>query len=937
MRTLAPDATTAKNANTGSPINLLRIALVGGTVYYSDRDIRIPGQTYEAKVMTWGELSYVAHEDGHSSVTMTGLSLSDPDKSLLSSLESVQWQRITAQIYQGWTNVHDDDKVLLLEGIIVGPLTWDENERTVSFDIIDVATKWDEPIGTLATREILPEVAPEDEGRMIPIVYGEAVKRVKAVAGRVGVRGRLLRDCDYDDTTLYIEGWEEKTPGTSLTLRIGDEVVTGNIDGTTLSSVVRGGTITEGRASATQSASEFQSVLTDVSGFDAQYVGMWLRINVPKDTSSPVSNALVGWTNRAGGPHTTQQNKRIIGFEASTGRLSWEGGQFISMSTYGIGSSSEAAFFGPIVFALGVPFFVPQGKLFAIVTVAAAHSAGEEIIEHQSNGVVYILADHPCNRVRGVWVKGQAKSSPGATASGRGTMPLLSIGTSLPPASQANTPTGESTVTVKDSWRGLSSRDYSVNLNDSTTFPLIGHAITTIRLNTPPTFNRSLGAKSEEIWSDLEGVHSANVLIQHPLDAVEDLVTNYGPGAGDLDTSLSGATVKDKTRHLRVRFALTEQRPLMEICSHLAFLCRCRLFVTDNAKMAAQYLTHWGDATRATVNDDKIALDSLILGWREFEELVTRVRLAFQEHGIVRHRELDDTVEQATYGVRQRDVDLSWLADEDMARWVAQFWLDRWKRMSRTADLATGLQTQELQVGDQIDLFRDGLLDTAPISLDTAPAVIDAITQEFGIGAEERPDLIRHHVRLPLWPGCATSCEAECQTGCESQCEAHCQAACQTGCEESCQTTCQAVCELACETSLELVCGGGCQANCMLGCENTCTGSNQVLPLTCDVAACETDCMAVCEVQNEAVCNDWCEANCQNACDCACQIMGEPCTGVCECKAEDCDLSCQMGGQDPDRLLCEVSCQVGCEAGEGCESEEVCEETCQAGCNVSTQ
>jgi len=904
VRSLSEAAEAEKAKTASTPVNLVRLAVPGNTLLLSDRDITVGEEEFVGKILSWGALNYSMQEDGHSSTSMT-LTLADPDRTLLASLKSAQWQKVSAKIEQFFVGLDGaTDKVLLLQGVAIGPLRWAENERTIEIDIIDLATEWDEPIGFLATRDDFPEIAAEDEGRMLPIIYGEGVKRVKAVAVDIGKKGRLLRACGIDDTTLYIEGFEELPAGRGVSARIGDEILSGNIYGTEWRTVTRGLSRYSGRTTASQLSTEKQSIITNLEGYDGQYVGLWLKVNVPNTAAGPAGTALVG-SPSIGGANSTYQYKRITQFESATGRLSWEGGSFFK-----IAGGASGSYFGALSFAVGNEYLLPKQKQFDIVSLASAHSAGEEVVEYRAQGVWYIVADHPVQRIRGVYVKGAASSTPGLDEAGVNTgasqiNALAGAQTGGQGANQA-TPEAEASAPSRESWRVLSSLDYKVQYVDTDLLG-VGHPVTALRLPAPPTLNRSLAAQSDELWVDVDGAYVDSTLIQNPIAVLEDIIEEYGPGASKVDTTISGATIRGRVAQLRCRFALTEQTPFIELCARLAFIARCRFYLTDVGRAAVQYLTLFGDAKQADVGDSKIALDSFVLGWRDFDTIATRVAFAFTTRGEVRHGQLDDAAQQATYGVRKVDVDLSWLANEGMARWIAQFWLDRRKRLNRTADFSTGLQTLELQVGDQIDLARTGIHDTSP-------AAIQAVGHAFGEGAAERPDLLGYRTQLPLWEGCATNCEAECQTGCESQCEVYCQLTCQTGCEEACQTSCQAICQITCETATELSCADGCQTGCTLGCEWTCTGSNTVTTYSCAVGACETDCMAGCEI--------CCVTGCTVPCQLECQTCETACEGACPCQI-DCQTSCVLTCQ----TTCEFACQLACEA-TGCESEEVCDICC---------
>lgn len=922
MRILTTAAREAKDYPSSTPVNILKLELPApvGTVHYSDRDITVGAIVATGIVTSWGALEYRRQADGHSSNSCT-IGLSDPDKSLLAALTSAEWQRATATLYQHFEGNAQADLVTLLKGIAVGPLAWDENSRTLQLDIIDIATKWDKPIGTIATRQLFPDIDADDEGRLIPIVYGKLVKRVKAIPTTVGRRGSLLRDIGLNDTTIHLEGFEDLAPGTSVTLRIGQEIVTGNIHGYELQNVLRGEELVSGRTQVTQT--DQQAVATDLPGADSEYAGFWLKVHCPNNFAGGPTGTGAGGSIAIAQSGSSWQLKRITGFDAATGLLTWEGGNFIRLQNLGPGTyPPETTYVGGIPFAWGSPWLLPAGTALHVVSLPSAHAAGEEAFEMIAGGVKYTVADHPCYRILAVWTRGIVRERVGVAQDGQ-PPELAALGDMFAQgAEEANMP--QQTRPPRESWIRVSSLHYKGNLNDSTTYPAVGHALTTLALPGVPMLG--LNATTSDVWVDLEGVPNGGAPIQNPVEVIHDIMTRFGGlGGAEIDASISGTSVSSRIPFMRDSFAIIEQRRLVELLSDLAFQCRCRFYTTDDAKGALEFLHHFLPPHVSEIGGEEIALDSIRFGWRELERCATRIRFTFTPAGsdAQRQQTIEDAAAIAALGVREYQMDLYAHDREETARFVAQFWLDRMKRLNKRVVVRTAMPALDIQPNDQVLLYRSGLLDTSP-------ALVEAVVQAPGAGAQERMDMIDLECALPIWAGCASSCEAECQTGCEANCEFWaCQVGCETSCQTPCQATCQAVCTLGCESILELACLDGCQTSCTFGCELQCTGSNMIFPVACGiVGACETSCTSCieagyacqtgCQPASEGA-GACCPAGCDvGACQSACQAL------VCQakCEAFACQIAC---------TACQTVCQ-GPPGEAGCEGP--CQSQCQLGCET---
>jgi len=546
-----------------------------GTRYYSDRDLTIGSLTVVGKVAGWGEFSF---SDAATRSTCT-ITFNDPDRSLLNDLSSVEWQGSNAVLYQYWQGLDETELLPIFTGILTGQLRWLENERQLQIELIDIGEKFNKEVGTIVSRGNCPKIDNSAEGSIIPIVYGKYVKRIRAVPVKVGRRGRLLAPVDENATTWYVEGFEDLSG--EIWLRCGNEIVKGTINGTTLSNVERGAVLATGRVTEMTELQSFKSDLTN--GFWGQWVGCWVRMNVPTIGSGLPMASMPNV--RKGIGYSTSQARRITGYDPANGEITWAGGPFIRLQDGGVQTETV---FGPYHIAIGVNYKAPKGKKFDIITKPEAHSAGDEVVEYLTDGVVYAVADHPVSEVLSVWVRG---SLPKGVPVGELGLPDAEV---ILPLYNAR---GEFWQNLRQAmvqeralkgqtqqWFRLPATKYKVNKNDTTSVPGIGHAITTITLPSVPSLFHDIDCSSDEILVDVEGKEDGGTVLQNPVDVIRDLLTSNGVDTAYLDTSLTGTAVKNRILHLRFALAITERRRLLDIVSWLARSARCRLVITAEGK-----------------------------------------------------------------------------------------------------------------------------------------------------------------------------------------------------------------------------------------------------------------------------------------------------------------------------------------------------------------
>ena len=184
-----------------SPINLLEIEFGGvtGTKYYSDREVVIGGNTYEAVVKDWGDIDFIINRSATTSDIRISLvnTLSSPISNIF-SVDNPESK--VARLYQWYEGNEEVDKTLLFNGRITSPIkyTLDTVELDIVNRILDLSTK----VGRVITKSEFPRSLESHRGKVIPQVIG-LVENVPAVciftAGKNALRESLT------DISLTIE------------------------------------------------------------------------------------------------------------------------------------------------------------------------------------------------------------------------------------------------------------------------------------------------------------------------------------------------------------------------------------------------------------------------------------------------------------------------------------------------------------------------------------------------------------------------------------------------------------------------------------------------------------------------------------------------------------------------------------------------------------
>ncbi len=349
---------------------------------------------------------------------------------------------------------------------------------------------------------------------------------------------------------------------------------------------------------------------------------------------------------------------------------------------------------------------------------------------------------------------------------------------------------------------------YTVDLNDTTSFPALGRSVTTITFATALT---ELGDDwaSDEIFVTLDGYSRDGLTaVTNPAETIRYLLQDFGEVKVTQLDDASFTAAADSLENHSFGFALTDQRDLKALVSDLAMQAQCQI-LTVAGKVYLFFVSDVPGTAQLELATANVEEESLKRSWVPVEDIRSELTVTYapDKSGLKQGGEtkftLRDATAEAQWGRRTDNLDLWAYRDADTARSIAQHYLNHRARAWQKTTAVTFLMGLDLLPLDWVGL--GGL----PYWSTGQRGRIEAVRLQPG--AVGRADRIELDLFVPLAAGCASTCEVACEVGgCEGAAEhgaVTCATACETGCQEACQlvcvTTCQASCQATCQTSCE--------------------------------------------------------------------------------------------------------------------------------------
>lgn len=784
MRTLTPSALAARAAAAAEPVLVLDLDCgAGGTFRFATRDLAAPVNAIGAIASVSPLDTALADAEGREGLVR--VRLIDTDGSLKTLLESEALPGARATIYQHFDALGESDMIPLVSGLVQAGAVWREDAHAADLSVGSLLTHvQDAMVGRTASRTDFPKIAPDEEGRMLPLLYGRP-RRVRAVLVKGGAETELVRAATLADTTLIVKD-ARRFPEGETRIRIHQEEITGRFDGNTFHVDTRGASILSGET-------------THKTG----------RAHLIRDDSLPATddNAYVGLYVRLQSAGRTQ-TRRIVQYVAATGVLA------LNQPFYDDGA---------------VDALIPEGTAFEITTVPSAHAAGEmvrEVLDH----FTYLISDAPVETVDAV--EGWGVVEPKVAVDGKNVTAEHRGYITLPPAYyavNANDTTsfpglGHAVATIRlprlpaeiaDSRflknelfvtaRGLPGTDGTAMENPA---DIMQHLLTdlagvseddmdaasfafarTARSDVTFAFSLDKPRRVGEVLADLAFQARLALLWESGTVKLRALSNALGASAATLDGSgieLASGTVTHTP----------EDEVVTEIVARYTYRAERAAVTVSDPEAESRYgrrvreCRFWAFEQRPQVLQ---AAEWWLRRWRH------RYRLAQVTtflNGVDLER--DDTV----------TLDHDALSGSPVAGRVTHI------------EHAPGRLAE-----DEIDRVRVDL--RLPLWGGCASACEHACESTACESAS-----------------CELSCTTGSETGCEWTCEVNCEEACELSCTATCELSCQATCMVACRAGGESAasCGTSCETGCETSCESFACESQceSCCEVNCESAASET-------------------------------------------------------------------------------------------------
>lgn len=251
MRTLTADTLRRlQNPRGENPILVVKLILPGGgAMWFSDRTVTIDSVRLDGRIMEAGTLETSVKVDGGSRIVGTvgvqSLTLSDNDLALKTLMDTTDLQGTYVSVYHWFGGQTQADLLLLLKGRIEAAPSWNEMDRTLSFEV--ETPRRLKPVPFAPTESDGLDVDEDLLGRVWPMCFGTP-SDVPACAIKMPPSGNLVQDLTQNGKIQTIDGvvtqvesstFEVDNPNDDfpqdqeVTVRVGNEYITGSFDGNT--------------------------------------------------------------------------------------------------------------------------------------------------------------------------------------------------------------------------------------------------------------------------------------------------------------------------------------------------------------------------------------------------------------------------------------------------------------------------------------------------------------------------------------------------------------------------------------------------------------------------------------------------------------------------------------------------------------------------------
>lgn len=232
MRTLTSATSTKLSAQyAAEPMLILEIQWTGGTEYYAGRTTTIGG-TYNLLgiLLQVGQIETTVADSISESATVD-ITLDDCDGLMKSKADSNIIEGLRAKLYQYFVGTAWTDKITLIDGRVIGPVTWSEGLRQLNFSL--ESTVISHNTHAKVNRTQYQYVADAAVDRPWPMCFGTVLNVPALQIVKNSDLCHTTSDIEEDSTTFTVNDSTLFPQSTSITVSIGRVLFTGSFSGNT--------------------------------------------------------------------------------------------------------------------------------------------------------------------------------------------------------------------------------------------------------------------------------------------------------------------------------------------------------------------------------------------------------------------------------------------------------------------------------------------------------------------------------------------------------------------------------------------------------------------------------------------------------------------------------------------------------------------------------
>jgi hypothetical protein len=233
-----------------APVQLLAFFFpIAGTVRVSDRDLGPAdglAQSWHALVEDWGVLEDITGTSDPAEITiearqMTVTLLNRGTVPFSDYFLKEDPEGVTAELYQWFAGLTDDDRILIDRFVIADPIRFSERGRLVALDLVSDVVNMDAICGNLLSAADWPNAKTDDVGKAIDLPFG-TVGRLPTLCAKTAPAATLSGSILANTLTIPVsEDLDALAFSAAGTVQIGEELIRyGSRTASVLNAVQRG-------------------------------------------------------------------------------------------------------------------------------------------------------------------------------------------------------------------------------------------------------------------------------------------------------------------------------------------------------------------------------------------------------------------------------------------------------------------------------------------------------------------------------------------------------------------------------------------------------------------------------------------------------------------------------------------------------------------------